>query len=692
MSEFSEIPIAPKPEFDGGSFTISQLSTSPEGFEFKSRNSISRKQDPLNLNPDQHERLKKSVQGEMKYHGVETLRDAKSSYEENPNDPDLEENYREAKQKYIKGMVGKIGIRNLKREGNMLSGDVKLVSFPVYVELANPGNSPEILDFSENSAVAMAVRSSDGRLIIQHRAIEHQKLHEDKPTRGNIQYSDIPGASAAGVMDASIESEDRNKGTPDPVDTDSIKNAILKEAGEELGIGIEDFKSVRIVGVAHDRVKIHDEILWFGESNLTADQIRQTSKTSNRNKNLADHDFEEKFVDIDGSPESIEKLLTEVKSPLPPTHSAAFVAAGFSLVLKEQGIEAANLWKQKVEKGVRENYRRMDEIVTEYYNKHPEALAQVPERFWGKNIPPRNLRGYTPFYGPQEQGLPSFEDEMTRTGLIPETRREVESAYLFDIDGVLTDPVEKRVVEEGLYGEIIKRLQKGEPVGLITGRSNVFMLDRIINPLRERVSDVSILQNLAAVGEKGGTWITFDENGVPQEGKSKDLSIPEELKERVRRLIAEKYSDSMFFDETKQTMLSTEMIDGYDLADYHMKQKELEDDMRMILDEFSGDLNIDPTTIATDIENPHVGKGLAAERFLQFIRDRDIKPGRFIAFGDSKSDFEMADELERRGKKLEMVYVGHRDKMGDQRKEYPVNLDYADKFTQGTLEYLLRAD
>ena len=87
----------------------------------------------------------------------------------------------------------------------------------------------------------------------------------------------------------------------------------------------------------------------------------------------------------------------------------------------------------------------------------------------------------------------------------------------------------------------------------------------IINPLRERVSDVSILQNLAAVGEKGGTWITFDEAGDMHEGKARELSVPEELKERVRKLIAEKYSDSMFFDETKETMLSTEMIDGHDL-------------------------------------------------------------------------------------------------------------------------------
>ena len=135
-------------------------------------------------------------------------------------------------------------------------------------------------------------------------------------------------------------------------------------------------------------------------------------------------------------------------------------------------------------------------------------------------------------------------------------------------------------------------------------------------------------------------------------------------------------------------MLSTEMIDGHDLSDYTERQIELERDMRQILDEFSQDLKIDPTTIATDIENSHVGKALATERFLQFVKDKDVKPGRFIAIGDSKSDFEMADELQRRGKKVEMVYVGDKEKLGEVNKDYPV--EHVGGFTQGTLKYLSR--
>ena len=94
-------------------------------------------------------------------------------------------------------MAGKVGFRNIKRDGNILSADVKFVSFPAYSEFASPQDPPEILDWSRNAAVAMIVRSSDGRLIIQHRAIEHQNLSKEKPTRGNAAYADIPGASSA---------------------------------------------------------------------------------------------------------------------------------------------------------------------------------------------------------------------------------------------------------------------------------------------------------------------------------------------------------------------------------------------------------------------------------------------------------------------------------------------------------------
>lgn len=259
-------------------------------------------------------------------------------------------------------------------------------------------------------------------------------------------------------------------------------------------------------------------------------------------------------------------------------------------------------------------------------------------------------------------------------------------AYLFDIDGVLTDPSEKKVTEEGLFDQIIGRLKKGEPVGLITGRSNVFIKDRVINKLIERIDDKTILNNLVAVGEMGGTWMTVDAEGHLHEGQAQGLAIAEGLKQKVRELVESKYKDSMFFDETKTQMMTVEMNDGHNLDEFHKVREEFVKDLEEIL---AGEkFKVDSASIATDIEDPHLGKALAAERFLQFVKDRGINPGRFVTFGDSKSDFEMADELARRGKKVEMVYVGDKAKLGEVSKDYPI--EYIGGFTQGTLEYLSR--
>lgn len=264
----------------------------------------------------------------------------------------------------------------------------------------------------------------------------------------------------------------------------------------------------------------------------------------------------------------------------------------------------------------------------------------------------------------------------------------VPKAYLFDVDGVLSDPIEKKVTETKLFNEIIARLQKGEPVGLNTGRSTEWMVQRVITPLIDRLDAKNLLKKFVAIGEKGGTWITFDHEGNMKYGKAKDLAIPPEVLTEAKDLVETKYHDAMFFDETKETMLSIEMHDGFDLETFQQRQRALIEDLANLLEKkgLAEKYNIDPTTIATDVESPYVGKALGADRFLQFLRDNNIKISTFETFGDSKSDFAMADELERRGQQVRMIYVGDREKLGEFPRDYPV--EYVGGFSQGTLAYL----
>ncbi len=101
---------------------------------------------------------------------------------------------------------------------------------------------------------------------------------------------------------------------------------------------------------------------------------------------------------------------------------------------------------------------------------------------------------------------------------------------------------------------------------------------------------------------------------------------------------------------------------------------------------------VDATSIATDVESGYIGKALVADRFLQFLRDKGIKPEKFVAFGDSISDLEMADELLRRNQQAEFVYVGPEEKLEEARAKGKIKDDEVIRnvggFTKGTLEYL----
>jgi hydroxymethylpyrimidine pyrophosphatase-like HAD family hydrolase len=263
-----------------------------------------------------------------------------------------------------------------------------------------------------------------------------------------------------------------------------------------------------------------------------------------------------------------------------------------------------------------------------------------------------------------------------------------QNAYVFDVDGVLTDPQKKRVIHDTLFTRMTELLNRCEPIALNTGRSTTWVQERILNPLLDVLPVRSLLANFFIICEKGGTWITFEQAGNMTHGRDESLTVPEALKSAVSKLIEAKYADSMFVDPTKETMISTEMRDGFDIAEYSRQQEQLLVDVSRVLAETGneGSYKIDPTTIATDIERPNVGKALGAARLLQFLEERDIEPRHFIAFGDSRSDFEMADELARQEKSIELVFVGDRAKLGTVAKDYPII--YIPGFSQGTLVYL----
>lgn len=260
-----------------------------------------------------------------------------------------------------------------------------------------------------------------------------------------------------------------------------------------------------------------------------------------------------------------------------------------------------------------------------------------------------------------------------------------ENAWLFDVDGVITNPTEKTVTEPEILDKIIKRLLIREPIGLNTGRSIDFVCEQVLKPLEDRIEDKRILDGIIAIGEKGGAWITYV-NGERIEEIDEDIKVPEDLQEAVKSLIESEFWETMFYDETKKTMISTEMKKGMNLDAYHEEQKILTELFKKLLEKRGLlELKIDPTTIATDIENRHVGKALGSKKFLEILKDRNVNPANITAFGDSSSDFDMLDPLRESGIPTVFVFVGK-----DTSREDIVRTN--EHYDKGTLEYLKAQD
>ncbi len=261
--------------------------------------------------------------------------------------------------------------------------------------------------------------------------------------------------------------------------------------------------------------------------------------------------------------------------------------------------------------------------------------------------------------------------------------------FIFDVDGVLTNPAKKRITKPQIIDFIKGRLRTGNLIALNTGRSLSWTANRIINRFFEKTDDKKILKNFFVIGEKGGTWLTFDKNGNMKQFKDESISVPKFLQNQVRALITAKYSNLMFFDDSKLTMISIEMAEGVSIDQYNKAQGKLEQELKNLLSETNLDqtLKIELSIIAIDIENRYVGKDFAVKRMLLCLKEKGLSPKKYVAFGDSVSDISMAEELHKANLSFEFVFVGDRKLIAGKRLPFPTTL--TDKlFDEGTAEYL----
>jgi hypothetical protein len=235
---------------------------------------------------------------------------------------------------------------------------------------------------------------------------------------------------------------------------------------------------------------------------------------------------------------------------------------------------------------------------------------------------------------------------------------------LFDVDGPLASPVSRSIRIPSILDDLVALTAAGVPIAFITGRSDIFIRDEVIAPLLDAGLGAALATpgaRMFGVFEKGGSWAPITSNGMGEVTVDHSVALPTPIVDAVRSLVADGFSDTMFFDETKRAMISVEQNIDVSTDTYQHAQAWFNDASFALLaaaglgvmlgsrsaPDASGAVpfRLDPTIISTDIESVLLDKDRGAARALEYFASLGSLPTLWRSIGDSRSDYLMADHL-----------------------------------------------
>lgn len=265
--------------------------------------------------------------------------------------------------------AGNVGIRGIRliNENEIGVDVVDAVPHLLYM-LTNCASDPNISVAGANlgSCVALLTTESDGvpYLVVQHRG------------KRNRVYAEVPGASAAGLIDALFLPESG------PIDLLQLAiHNIHNEAKEELGLSLKN--KVIFKAFAVDLGAVHSEMIFISRTQLSFAELRENALRNTKPDSPSA--FRENFFGIRATRENLINL-TLLSSPIPPTHWAAF-AMLFQDLTKEEGCKPFQAFLKLIDNGAR-------------------LINGLVWRETGM--------AYNPNISATEQGLPSVREEFQR--------------------------------------------------------------------------------------------------------------------------------------------------------------------------------------------------------------------------------------------------------------------------------------
>ena len=255
---------------------------------------------------------------------------------------------------------------------------------------------------------------------------------------------------------------------------------------------------------------------------------------------------------------------------------------------------------------------------------------------------------------------------------------------LLDVDGPIASPVTRTIATPSIVNDLILLAGANVPIAFITGRSADFIRDEVIAPLVAAGLPEGL--RMYGVCEKGAVWFPISPAGMGEVVIDASVAFPQAVVDEVRQLVAERFSDTMFFDTTKRAMISVEQRTDVDSATYLAAQPAFNEAAFAIVARHGlgvryGDreqpdadgsvpFRLDPTIISTDIESVTLDKDHGARRALEFFAESGSLPEVWRSVGDSRSDYLMADHLHAAG--YDVAHVDVRPADGILDRPYPV--------------------
>ena len=251
-------------------------------------------------------------------------------------------------------------------------------------------------------------------------------------------------------------------------------------------------------------------------------------------------------------------------------------------------------------------------------------------------------------------------------------------AYIFDIDGVITNIDTQDVQEFEIINNISNKLINNFPVALITGRSFEWVEKKVLSLMKD-VNKNSLFISC----EFSGVIVNYKNNEI-EKTINRIAQVPNNIV-REALLISKKYNN-IITHENKKTFLTFRKVTTASLADFQKYQKDFANELSQLIskNKLDSDFVVHCDMLGINVRNKNINKKLAIKEFLNWLKNKTTVQ-QYLVFGDSISDLEMAEELQNQNLNYKFIYLG--ENLDNSKYNFPI-VKTIKHYDQGTLEYL----